>query len=120
VANNKTKQKAKQMKQSEIVAAVMAGEMLVVGTYLSGKVDSFSGRDSKNEGGPRKLYHVKREIIITATEPLVISQFMKDGETPETWKPSAKSGQKVICRITGMEKSREGIVVLKGSIEELV
>lgn len=111
--------KTKQMKQSEVLANVMAGGIFCVGTYLSGKLDTVSMRDKQNPGGPRRTGYVAKETIITDTEPVIISRWLKEEEKPEAWKPSAVKKQQVIVRVKEMEMM-SGIPILNGVMEVLL
>jgi len=91
---------------------------MCVGRMISSKLDPVSVRDKQNPGGPRRVSHVSREVIVTESEPIVITRWLKDTEKPEDWKPSAPKGSPVVVTITGME-TNQGIVVLAGTIAPL-
>jgi hypothetical protein len=61
---------------------------------------------------------VTREIIITDTEPVAITGWLKDGEKQEEWKPSAKKGDRVIVEVTKMEQNM-GQITMGGRISPL-
>lgn len=96
------------MKTSEIQTAVLNGEILLVGTYFSGRVDRISVRDkTPGAGGSRKDMLISKEIIMTEKEPFTVSQFLPDAsqETERAWKPSAKKGDKVIVSLRTLQES---------------
>jgi len=96
----------------------MKGERLQVGQYWAGGVSAISVR-AKVLGGPRGTSFVVRETVLTDAEPIAVTRWLNDGEKPEDWKPSAKRGDQVVIRISGMEMV-QGAVVLQGKIEPLV
>jgi len=104
------------MKENQILAAVMAGKVVCVGTYLSGKAETLSVRD-KTTGGRREMV-VTRELIITDSEAIPVTGWLKDGVKKEDWRPAAKKGDRVIVEITNMEVQR-GQVTMGGVITVL-
>jgi len=96
----------------------MAGGIMCVGRYLAGKVEQTSVRASE-AGGPRRTAYVLRETIITDTDPVVITQWAKDGFDPNKWSFACKKDDKCLVRITGMTM-QNGIAVLRGTVEPLV
>jgi len=106
------------MKQAQLVEMVMAGGIVCVGNYLSGRLETVSVRDKANPGGPRRSAYVTKEIIITDTDPIVISRWLNDNEKPEDWKAAHKKGDKVVVKVKGMQLEN-GIPVLQGVIESL-
>lgn len=107
------------MKNQDLTPALLSGKIMCVGTYLSGKIENLTVRDKANPGGPRRAAHMVREVVITESEPIVVTRWMKDDEKFEEWKPTAAKGSKVVVTITKME-SNQGIITLSGSVEALV
>lgn len=105
------------MTQTQLAKMIDDGAIVVKGTYWSGRIDTITMR-SRTEGGPRREGHIIRETILTDTDPIIISRFMRDEEKPESWKPSAKKQDKVIVRIQSM-KVENGTIILQGPIEQL-
>ena len=103
------------MKQSELMAAINAGGVFCIGTFVSGRCDTISVRDKAS--GQRREAHVVKEVIMTETEPAVVSRWLKDGEKAEDYKVQFKRGQKVVVRVklSGMS----GVTQLDGTLEEL-
>jgi len=93
---------------------------MCVGTYHAGRLDKISVRDGKNPGGPRREAHVSKEIVMTDTDPIIISRWLKDEEKPEAWQPAGKKGARVVVTVSSMETTQQGIITLRGSIEPLV
>lgn len=106
------------MKKAELAQAVERGEVVCVGSYWSGRIDKTSVRDKKDPKGQRHDAWVTRETIMTEKEPISVTRWLKDGEKPEEWKPSATRGTRVVVRVTGMEINL-GAVNLSGTIEPL-
>jgi len=104
------------MKENQILAAVMAGKVVCVGTYLSGKADTINVRDKKT-GAAREMV-VTRQILITETEPIAVTGWLRDGEKAETFRPAAKKGDRVIVEVTKMEVNM-GQVTMAGTISVL-
>jgi len=96
------------MKLSEVGNSVLAGQVLLVGTYFSGRVDRISVRDkSPGANGARKDMLIAKEIIMTEREPITITAFLPDAtqETERGWKPSAKKNDKVVVEVRTLEES---------------
>jgi len=90
------------MKASQIGQAVMNGEILLVGTFFSGRVDRISVRDkSPGANGARKDFLIGKQVVMTEKEPITISTFLPDAssETEQGWKPSAKKGDRVVVHL---------------------
>jgi len=87
-----------------------------VGKYWSGGVTEITFRDKKT--GQSKTAHVIRETVLTATEPMAVTRFLKDDENPAAWKPSAKKMDDVFVRISGMSVER-GAISLQGTLEPI-
>jgi len=94
------------MKVSQIGAAVVAGEILITGTYFSGRVQRINVRDKNSPNGARKDLLITKEVVLTKKEPITVSRFLPDAtlETEKAWVPSAKQGDTVICRLTGLQE----------------
>jgi len=107
------------MKQSEVMSAFDAGEILVKGTFWSGRVEERSVRDKERGGGARRVAYVVHQTVMTAKDPMVISRWMNDGEKPESYAPPCKQGEKCIVRIQSMEMNN-GVPMIRGTIEPLV
>jgi len=106
------------MKSADLLKVVESGKIVCVGTYWNGKVEAISMR-ANVAGGPRRVGHVIHETVLGESEPMVGTRFLRDDEPSETWKPSAKKGEKVVCLIQGVQMNN-GIPVLRGTIECLV
>jgi|ERR1035441_351502 exosome complex RNA-binding protein Csl4 len=104
------------MKKAELVTAVEQGGIFCLGSFLSGRAEEIQVRD-KQTGG-RRAAGVVREVMITDTEPVVISRWMKDGEKADSYHCAFKKGDKVVCRVTGLE-TQNGLIVLRGNLEPL-
>lgn len=104
------------MKLNELTAAVESGGIFCCGTFLSGRADTINVRD-KQSGGRREMV-VVREVLITETDPIAVTRWLPDGEKADSYKCAFKKGQKVCCRVTGME-TNNGLMVLHGSLEPL-
>lgn len=102
------------MKNSEVLANVMAGTPCVVGKYWSGSVSQITFRDKKTNQA--KTANIARETVLTSKEPMAITRFLRDDEKPEAWHPSAKKMEDVFVRIEGMNVDR-GSVTLQGTVE---
>jgi len=108
------------MKLSQVGAAVISGELLIVGTYFSGRVQRINVRDKQSTTGARKDLLITKEVVMTEKEPITVSRFLPDAtlETEKGWKPSAERGNKVIVRVTGFQedlgnKSANGTIELQ-------
>lgn len=118
INRNQIQKDRKQMKQEQFAKMIEDGAIFVKGTYWSGRVEKISMR-SLTPGGARREGHVIRETILTESDSIVISRFMRDDENVESWKPSAKKMDKVVCRIRSM-KVDNGNIILDGTIETLI
>jgi len=105
------------MKQTDLLPRIEGGDLILVATYHSGKVDAVQMR--AREGGGRRTGYVVRETVLTPKEALAVTRWLRDEEKHEDWKPSAKPGSKVTVSVTGMEISM-GTKTLQGVIEPLV
>jgi len=109
------------MKANQIGTAVLNGDILVVGTYFSGRVERISVRDkSPGANGARKDMLIAKEVIMTEKEPISITQFLPDAstETEQAWSPSAKKGDRIIVRLRSLEE-KLGNKQAAGKIEVL-
>lgn len=102
---------------NQLMDAVKSGGVFCVGTFLHGRADAIMIRDKTS--GQRRESFVIRETIITDTDAIAVTRWMKDGEKGADYKPPFKKGERVACRVSGMEM-RSGSVVLNGVLEQLV
>jgi len=84
------------MTKAQLNAAVENGALVVVGQYWGGRVEDKEIRNPQDKNGPRVKSFMKHETVLTKQEPIVISAFPKEGETKESWKPSAKQLEPVV------------------------
>jgi len=105
------------MKVSQVGAAVIAGEILIVGQYFSGRVQRITVRDKQSTTGARKDLLISKEVVLTKKEPITVSRFLPDAtlETEKAWVPMAKQGDTVIVKLTGLQedlgnKSANGVI----------
>jgi len=96
----------------------MGGQILVVAKYDSGRAEDLNLRDKANPGGPRRSTAVVRQVILTATDPMTVTEWLPDGQTASSWKPQFTRGQKVVCVVSKLE-SRNGLPSLAGKLEAL-
>lgn len=107
------------MKQTDLLATLNNGEIIMCGTYWGGRIDEISFRDKQN-GGQRRTAHTAVETILTEKgEAVTVSRFLQDNEKVDAWKPSAKRNDKVVVRIASMER-QQGKTTLSGVVETLV
>jgi len=105
------------MKKAELEAAMKKGQIVMLGTYWSGSIETIHMR-SKEPGGPKRDAHVTRETVMRDEGAVTVEKFLPDGSDPLAWKPSAKRGQEVVVRIEGLEKQM-GNTKIRGIIEPL-
>lgn len=105
------------MTQKEMAAMVEMGGVFATGSYWSGRIDTLSLRDPKTT--ERRVAYVTREVILGDADPIPVSRFLRDGENPTEWKPSAKRGQKCVVKVTSME-TQSGNISLRGTIEPVI
>jgi len=104
------------MKQADITKAVLAGEILVVGTYLNGRLDTIKIRNKQT--GAMRDAHIARQLIITETDAMPVTEFLPDDVSPSDWKPGFKKGDAVVVRVKGLSMDK-GTQTLNGKIESL-
>lgn len=107
------------MKQAEVQKVIDSGKVVMTGTYWSGKLDTIMIRDRNKEGGPRRESHVAREVVMTETDPVIITRWLRDGEKPDLWQPAARRGEKVLVLVQSMS-TENGSVKLGGIVERIV
>lgn len=108
------------MKVADITKAVLGGDVLIVGTYFSGRVQRITVRDkSPGANGAKKDLLIAKEIVMTEREPFTVSQFLPDSsiETEKAWAPSAKKGDAVVVVLRSLKedlgnKSGDGKITL--------
>jgi len=106
------------MTKVQVDQAFEAGKILVKGTFWSGRVETRSVRDKERGGGARREAHVVHQTVMTASDPMVISRWMNDGEKPESYVAPCKQGDKCIVVIAGLEMNN-GVAMIRGTIEPL-
>lgn len=94
---NTVSRKISQMKQSELMASVNAGGLFLVATFVSGRVESITIRDKKT--GQARGANIIKEIVMTDTEPCIVSRWMKDDQKAEDYKVPCAKGQKIVVRV---------------------
>jgi hypothetical protein len=104
------------MKTDKLMEMVLSGKTVTVGLYWSGKLEEFDARDKKT--GQARHYKVARETVLTETDPVTVTRFLKDDERADVWKPAAKKNQKVVVLTTGLT-NQNGTVTIQGTIEPL-
>lgn len=107
------------IKAVDLTKALESGKIAMVGTYWSGRIDVVNVRDKANPGGPRRQSHVVRETVMTETDPVTVTRWLRDGDKPDMWHPSSSKGKKVVVWVQSMS-SENGMIKLGGHIEELV
>lgn len=104
------------MTQKQMLELVLAGRPVLVGTYLSGRVEEIKIRD-KTTGKMRSGY-VTRETIITKDDAIVVGRFLNDDENVKDFKPSGRGGEKV-CVLVTKQESVQGFKLFAGAVEPL-
>lgn len=87
------------MTKAEYLKRAEAGEPMAICTFWGARVEPKMVRDSKDPKGPRRQAYMVHTTLLTATEPMVNSEFLADDIKPEDWKMPAKQGDKVVAKL---------------------
>lgn len=105
------------MKQSEIVAAVLAGRVLAVVEYRGAIGDDLEWRD-KRSGAQMKAVIAKHSVEFADGRQLVVSEGMPEGTKSADVKSTFKKGQRVVLEIETIERV-SGFLRARGIFEPL-
>ena len=102
------------MKKQELIDGIIAGKFLALGEYRSGKVDRIDYRDNKT--GQAKTFMKITHHVEVGSMPVIFSEKIPDGVSPESIKIPHVKGKMVVCSIQSLS-TEKGVTSARGSIE---
>jgi len=106
------------MKANEAVKLWESGVTTIRGIYHGGAAKAQMVR-SQQAGGARREAVVTRETVLTDQDAVVMSAWMPDGSTVDSFKPACKKGQPCIIIVEDMATENGSRIIKRGRIEPL-